>query len=74
MRKLTGRHFLQVPGPSNVPETVLLAMARATIDHRGRVPSTPQSRTAILLSSSYALSRELIPEPFNADVRRLVVF
>lgn len=35
MRKLTGRHFLQVPGPSNVPETVLLAMARATIDHRG---------------------------------------
>lgn len=35
MRELTGRHFLQVPGPSNVPETVLLAMARATIDHRG---------------------------------------
>ena len=35
MRELTGRHFLQVPGPSNVPETVLLAIARATIDHRG---------------------------------------
>ena len=35
MKKLTGHHFLQVPGPSNVPETVLLAMARATIDHRG---------------------------------------
>ena len=35
MRELTGRHFLQVPGPSNVPETVLLAMARSTIDHRG---------------------------------------
>lgn len=35
MRNATGRHFLQVPGPSNVPETVLLAMARSTIDHRG---------------------------------------
>ena len=35
MRELTGQHFLQVPGPSNVPETVLLALARATIDHRG---------------------------------------
>jgi len=35
MREFTGHHFLQVPGPSNVPETVLLAMARATIDHRG---------------------------------------
>jgi alanine-glyoxylate transaminase / serine-glyoxylate transaminase / serine-pyruvate transaminase len=31
----TGRHFLQIPGPTNVPERVLLAMARATIDHRG---------------------------------------
>ena len=31
----TGRHFLQIPGPTNVPERVLLAMARSTIDHRG---------------------------------------
>lgn len=30
-----GRHFLQIPGPTNVPERILLAMARATIDHRG---------------------------------------
>jgi len=35
MTRKAGRHFLQVPGPSNVPEAVLLAMARATIDHRG---------------------------------------
>ena len=35
MTHQSGRHFLQVPGPSNVPETVLLAMARATVDHRG---------------------------------------
>nr|WP_241266149.1 aminotransferase class V-fold PLP-dependent enzyme [Streptomyces boncukensis] len=31
----TGRHFLQIPGPTNVPDQVLRAMARPTIDHRG---------------------------------------
>ena len=31
----SGRHFLQIPGPTNVPERVLRAMNRATIDHRG---------------------------------------
>ena len=30
-----GRHFLQIPGPSNVPDRVLRAMDRPTIDHRG---------------------------------------
>jgi alanine-glyoxylate transaminase/serine-glyoxylate transaminase/serine-pyruvate transaminase len=31
----TGRHFLQIPGPTNVPDRVLRAMSRPTIDHRG---------------------------------------
>lgn len=31
----SGRHFLQIPGPTNVPERVLRAIARPTIDHRG---------------------------------------
>ena len=31
----SGRHYLQIPGPTNVPERVLRAMDRATIDHRG---------------------------------------
>jgi alanine-glyoxylate transaminase/serine-glyoxylate transaminase/serine-pyruvate transaminase len=31
----SGRHFLQIPGPTNVPERVLGAMCRPTIDHRG---------------------------------------
>jgi alanine-glyoxylate transaminase/serine-glyoxylate transaminase/serine-pyruvate transaminase len=30
-----GRHFLQIPGPSNVPDRVLRAIAAPTIDHRG---------------------------------------
>jgi alanine-glyoxylate transaminase/serine-glyoxylate transaminase/serine-pyruvate transaminase len=31
----SGRHFLQIPGPSPVPERVLRAMSLPTIDHRG---------------------------------------
>ena len=30
-----GRHFLQIPGPTNVPDRVLRAMDGPTIDHRG---------------------------------------
>ncbi|MDH3859817.1 MAG: aminotransferase class V-fold PLP-dependent enzyme [Gammaproteobacteria bacterium] len=30
-----GRHFLQIPGPSNVPDRVLRAMDMPTMDHRG---------------------------------------
>jgi len=31
----SGRHFLQIPGPTNVPDRVLRAIDRPTIDHRG---------------------------------------
>ncbi|MCG8607568.1 aminotransferase class V-fold PLP-dependent enzyme [bacterium] len=30
-----GRHFLQIPGPSNVPDRILRAIDRPIIDHRG---------------------------------------
>jgi alanine-glyoxylate transaminase / serine-glyoxylate transaminase / serine-pyruvate transaminase len=32
----SGRHFLQIPGPTNVPDRVLRAIDRPTIDHRGK--------------------------------------
>lgn len=32
---MPGRHLLQIPGPTNVPDRVLRAMAQPTIDHRG---------------------------------------
>lgn len=35
MPRTTGRHFLQIPGPTNVPDEVLRAMSAPTIDHRG---------------------------------------
>src|SRR5437588_11234049 len=34
MPRPSGTHFLQIPGPTNVPERILRAMARPTIDHR----------------------------------------
>jgi len=35
MTYASGRHFLQIPGPTNVPDRVLRAIDRPTIDHRG---------------------------------------
>jgi alanine-glyoxylate transaminase / serine-glyoxylate transaminase / serine-pyruvate transaminase len=35
MAHRSGRHFLQIPGPTNVPDRILRAMDRPTIDHRG---------------------------------------
>lgn len=34
MTRRVGRHFLQIPGPTNVPDRVLRAMDRPTMDHR----------------------------------------
>jgi alanine-glyoxylate transaminase/serine-glyoxylate transaminase/serine-pyruvate transaminase len=31
----SGRHFLQIPGPTNVPDRILRAIAQPTMDHRG---------------------------------------
>ncbi len=41
-----GRHFLQLPGPTNVPDRVLRAMATPTIDHRG--PDFPNLTVEVL--------------------------
>jgi alanine-glyoxylate transaminase/serine-glyoxylate transaminase/serine-pyruvate transaminase len=35
MSYISGRQFVQLPGPTNVPERILRAMSRPTIDHRG---------------------------------------
>jgi alanine-glyoxylate transaminase / serine-glyoxylate transaminase / serine-pyruvate transaminase len=36
MKHRSGRHFLQIPGPTNVPDRVLRAIDRATMDHRSQ--------------------------------------
>ncbi len=35
MKRTAGRHFLQIPGPTNVPDRVLRAIDFPTMDHRG---------------------------------------
>src|SRR5438093_1193856 len=35
MGSKSGRHFLQIPGPTNVPDRILRMLSRPTIDHRG---------------------------------------
>ena len=35
MARRGGRHFLQIPGPTNVPDRILRAIDNPTIDHRG---------------------------------------
>ncbi len=35
MAHRSGRHFLQIPGPSNVPDRILRAIDMPTMDHRG---------------------------------------
>jgi alanine-glyoxylate transaminase/serine-glyoxylate transaminase/serine-pyruvate transaminase len=42
----TGRHFLQIPGPTNVPDRVLRAIDQPTIDHRS--PEFAQLGTEVL--------------------------
>ena len=41
-----GRHFLQIPGPTNVPDRILRSLSRPTIDHRG--PEFAQTTKEIL--------------------------
>ncbi len=35
MARTAGRHFLQIPGPTQVPDRILRAIDMPVIDHRG---------------------------------------
>src|SRR4051794_26311548 len=39
MKHRSGRHFVQIPGPTNVPDRVLRAIEQPTIDHRSQEAS-----------------------------------
>ncbi|HZI55384.1 MAG TPA: aminotransferase class V-fold PLP-dependent enzyme, partial [Verrucomicrobiae bacterium] len=63
----TGRHFLQIPGPTNVPDRVLRAMDRPVIDHRG--PEFAQLGTEVLegLKSVFKTSGPVIMYPSSGS-------
>ncbi len=61
--RAAGRHFLQIPGPTNVPDRVLHAIARPTIDHRG--PAFAELGEQVLhgLQRVFGTSRPVIVYP-----------
>ena len=63
MSNLAGRHFLQIPGPSNVPDRVLRAMDMPTMDHRG--PEFAQLTREVLngLKQVFKTSAEMVIFP-----------
>ncbi|MDA2927700.1 aminotransferase class V-fold PLP-dependent enzyme [Acidobacteria bacterium AH-259-G07] len=63
----SGRHFLQIPGPTNVPDRVLRAMGRPTIDHRG--PEFAQLTLDILerLKAVFKCSRPVVIYPSSGS-------
>ena len=52
----SGRHFLQIPGPTNVPDRVLRAIDSATIDHRG--PEFQQMSKEVLAGLKYVFKTQ----------------
>ena len=50
----TGRHFLQIPGPSPVPDRILRAISLPTIDHRGPEFAALGTRVSQGVSSAIA--------------------
>jgi alanine-glyoxylate transaminase/serine-glyoxylate transaminase/serine-pyruvate transaminase len=60
---MSGRHFLQIPGPTNVPDSVLRAMSAPTIDHRG--PEFAQLGTHVLtaLKPVFGTTRPVVIYP-----------
>jgi alanine-glyoxylate transaminase/serine-glyoxylate transaminase/serine-pyruvate transaminase len=59
----SGRHFLQIPGPTNVPDRVLRAMDMPTRDHRG--PDFPELTREILdgLKAVFKTSADVVIYP-----------
>ena len=58
-----GRHFLQIPGPTNVPDRVLRAMDQAVVDHRGPEFGEISKRVLEKLKTVFKTSQPVIMFP-----------
>ncbi|RZQ63358.1 pyridoxal-phosphate-dependent aminotransferase family protein [Amycolatopsis suaedae] len=56
----TGRHFLQIPGPTNVPDRVLRAMSAPVIDHRGPEFASLASETLLELRPVFGTTQPVV--------------
>ena len=68
----SGRHFLQIPGPTNVPDRILRAIAQPTIDHRGPAFAA-LGREAIALQAKAELQRLCEMYGIGIEVQQLVL-
>jgi alanine-glyoxylate transaminase / serine-glyoxylate transaminase / serine-pyruvate transaminase len=59
----SGRHFLQIPGPTNVPDRVLTAIAAPTIDHRGPAFQTLAHEVLEMLGPVFATKAPVVIYP-----------
>jgi alanine-glyoxylate transaminase / serine-glyoxylate transaminase / serine-pyruvate transaminase len=58
-----GRHFLQIPGPTNVPDRVLRAISAPTIDHRGPDFGTLATEVLGALGPVFGTTRPVVAYP-----------
>src|SRR5215467_8028883 len=63
----SGRQFLQIPGPTNVPDRVLRALARPTIDHRGAEFSRLTAEVLDSLKAVFKTSSRVIIFPSSGS-------
>ena len=59
----TGRHFLQIPGPSPVPDRILRAISLPTIDHRGPEFGVLGSRLLVGLQQLFQTRHPVVVYP-----------
>lgn len=62
-----GRHFLQIPGPSNTPDRVLRAMSKPTIDHRGPDFAAMMFRIFERIKKVYRTTRPVLLFPSSGN-------
>ena len=58
-----GKHLLQIPGPTNIPDRVLRAMSYPTIDHRGPDFAEIAKRVLDRLKSVFKTNQNVIMYP-----------
>jgi len=63
----TGRHFLQIPGPTNVPDRVLRAMAQPVMDHRGQEFAAVAKETLLGLRTIFQTAGPVVMYPSSGS-------
>ena len=69
----SGRHFRQIPGPSNVPDRIRRAMDMPTMDHRSAAFAELGHEVLRGCQAVFQVDAVLLPEEYDADNLRQVI-